>query len=160
MRTFSKDEYDYRVDSNAKEIIETIQSNTFKKHYLTYERTSLDFIGHFHKNRFSIISAFFPGGVACVIRGEVTELQRTQVKFTTSLHVAFRILYWFWLVAMLGVLIFTDTNSSIESQPTPYLLFIGLAIVFRLVIHFVYVYARNHAVTRLKKLIKTRHNNG
>lgn len=153
-KKYSEDTYTVKSSLNSAEIKAILKSNILIKENLTAEFTSKSFIGRIQDNTFSIFdSASFPTGVACVIHGEIKPT--SEVALRTTLHKAFRILFLVWAVLMSAVFIVFWLIDPAQVQLLVFLIFMPIAIIlFRLVLHGYYVFARNRALQKLRAMLR------
>ena len=149
----SENEYKFRSELLADKITSELSDKTLSKRRLVMATTSKDFIGTVSETEFSIIDSFFPIGAGCVIKGEIGN--DAVVSLKTSLHKPFLVLYYIWLslVSVALVVLGFTVLSLFEFLNFSVLLIIG-AIAFRLFIHVVYVVARNHALEKIKSILR------
>lgn len=149
---FSQDKYHLTTTLTKNEILSILRDRTLKKMSLISEKTDKDFIGQINETSFSIIDSAFSIGAACVINGHI---DNSNIHINTKLHHGFRILFWFWFIAILGVnSFFSFKNFSLLNYLGTTLAIIIGAVVFRSVFHLVYLRSRNQAIAKLNRLLK------
>ncbi len=155
MIRLSTDMYLLKSDCDPNNLLQLVQKNTLN-HSLVMTSTKRYFIGRIGNNSFKIISSsMLPYGALCVVIGEIKP--NGTIEIQTSLHKAFRVLYIIWLLVMVTVFIlsedFQDMNFS-DMTGISSLLILG-AFLFRLYMHGMYVWARNHSIMRLSTLLQS-----
>jgi len=152
---FSEDSYRFNSDLLSEQIQSELKDKTFFKTKLVMVTTSKDFIGTVSEKEFSIIDSFFPIGSACVIHGEIGS--DSVIALRTSLHKAFRMIFLVWLIGFsVAFLVLGITMLSVREFLQYCIMLIVVAPIFRLFIHGVYVIARNHALEKLRGILKLR----
>jgi hypothetical protein len=146
----------YQISTNLKkeEILSILSDRTLIKMSLITEKTNKDFIGQINGSNFSVINSSFTIGAACVINGRI---DNSNIDLNTNLHRGLRILFWFWLIALIGVITFFSLKDFylLKYLGTILTLLVG-AVIFRAVIHFVYIQSRNQAINKLKRLLSVK----
>jgi len=156
MKKYSEDKFELKSKLTPDEITERLAHRTLKKKDLGMVLTDKDFIGRIDGDCFSIIDSSYPlpYGAACILNGTITPA--SIIILTTSLHKAFRILFFVWLIGMtILFMIFWITSSSPIDGLLAFI--IGMPIItflFRLFLHGVYVLARNHGLTKMKGILE------
>jgi hypothetical protein len=156
MKKYSEDKFEFKSRLNPNEIIDRLKNRTLKKETLGMVLTDKDFIGRIEKDSFSIIDSSYPlpYGAACILKGTISS--ESQITLTTTLHKAFRILFFVWIIAMTTLFI---TFWILDSARIDGLLaiVIGMPIItlfFRLFLHLMYVPARNNALKKVKRILE------
>jgi len=129
--------------------------NTLIQNNLYLNTTDRSFIGKVNNISFSIIGTFFPIGVLCVFNGKFIQKDKLEIEITTSLHKAFRLMFKIWLLVLAGVILFFSiSNFSFTLLAFSLIALIIGATLFRIILYFAYVLARNKTLHKLKSLLK------
>ena len=155
MIRLSTDNYILKSVVTTDDLLKLVQENTLN-HSLVMTSTKRSFIGRIESNSFKIISSsWLPYGAFCVVTGKIKANSSTEIR--TSLHKAFRVLFFVWIVFVIASAIFIGIQQ--EFTYTDWLVeclgFIVLVILFRLYLHGLYVWTRNHSIKRLSILLKS-----
>jgi VIT1/CCC1 family predicted Fe2+/Mn2+ transporter len=153
---FSTDRFNIPISLSPSELTNRLSEQTQSSWNFMMKPTTKKFIGTVTSQGFKVISSSFPIGGVCVMEGKLTGDER-QIQLKTSVNRAFRILYVVWLVGMftlnlVGMIISRITEISTWIRAS--VIFIIVAILFRLLIHGIYVLSRNSSVKRLKEHLK------
>ncbi len=150
----SHDTYHISTNLTKEEILSILNDRTLKKTSLITEKTNKDFIGQINGDTFAVIDSAIRIGAACVINGRI---DNSNIVLNTNLHKAFQLLFWFWLIALICVITFFSLKNFdlLKYLETTLTLLIG-AVIFRAVIHFVYLQSRNNAVKKLKGILNVK----
>lgn len=158
MKNLSEDNFEFTSTLGPTNLISTLTSRTLHKKFLSTTITDKDFIGQVGQNSFKIIDSAYvlplPFGAACVLTGFITD--GGKISATTTLHDGFRLLFWAWVIAITMLPIVLQTNNFDGGASIAR--FIGeiimSALIFRLVFHVLYVYARNKLLKKLKGVLQ------
>jgi len=156
MKKYSVDTYIFNSPLSRIQIHEELNQRTLVKESLTMEWTEKDFIGRLNDEQFELFQAsFLPYGAACIINGKISPTSEIQI--TTSLHGAFRIMFFTWAIAMTILIIVS--SYLLREVPFDGIIkdILGLTIAtlfFRLFLHLSYIMARNNGVKRIKEILK------
>jgi ABC-type phosphate/phosphonate transport system permease subunit len=156
MKPLSQNTYSFTSHLPPDELGRRLHDRTLKSNFLGMQKTDRDFIGKPGRHNFSVISAFFPIGFACVITGELKGLDTSDLTLTTSLHPIFTMLLIACTGTLLGAaILFTmlaDSGRSIMLLSA--LSVLSVAAIFRLITHGVYIYARNEAIRKITRILE------
>lgn len=155
MKKYSLDNYNIKSRLTEGQIIDRLNDRTLKKKHLTMESTDKDFIGRINADKFEIFNnSFIPYGAACVLQGTINST--SDIKLTTTLHKAFRILFVVWTIGMslLFLISWLLTSSTLNSLLAFLIGMPILILLFRLFLHGMYLLARNKGLKKLKKVLE------
>jgi hypothetical protein len=153
IKKYSQDNYTLKSNLVLAEVKAILKENTLIKKNLTSEFTNKNFIGRIQEDTFSIFdSAPFPSGVACIIHGEIRST--SEITLTTTLHKGFRVLLLVWAIVMSAIFIGFCFIDPTRIDLLVFTVFMPIAIfLFRLVLHGYYVYTRNRALRKLRRIL-------
>ena len=154
MKKYSVDSYNFKSHLTREQIVDRLNERTLVKKYLTMEFTDKDFIGRINSDKFEIFdNSFIPYGAACILQGTITPT--SEIKLTTTLHRAFRVILIVWLVVMTSMGIVSLLSSAPLNNTLAWIILVPIMIIpFRLFLHGMYVFARNRGLEKLKKTLE------
>lgn len=149
---FPKETSTYKSEFDSVKLIETLKENTLNGSLSsTAYQTNKKFIGSVEKDNFKIISSSNRTSMFCVFEGKLVN-ESNQISLVKKFHPIFRNLFFFWVLAMLSILLFLPGKSN---QIGTIIMFISFAFLLRyLLITLLYRKSEEEGIEKLINTLK------
>jgi len=153
-RLINSNKFILKTDLDINDVEKRIKQNTLFKTTIGNAKTTKKFIGYLLNDKIKLIDSS-PIGVLCVVNGELKNKDRCEIHIKTKTHIAFLILFTLWITAISSLLIwdyFKKNEAETEFYNSLILIILG-AILFRLMIHIMYLIAKSKALRGLIQIL-------